>query len=74
MADRPRSAIIGAGFIGQVHARAVHAAGGSLVAVVQVDVPTQLSDRAKTILAELDKELKHGADAPEAKARAAGAK
>jgi hypothetical protein len=41
---------------------------------VQVDVPTKLSDRAKTILAELEKELKVGADAPEAKARAAGAK
>lgn len=47
---------------------------GSLVAVVQVDVPTQLSERAKALLAELDTELRHGG-APEAtKARAAGAK
>jgi molecular chaperone DnaJ len=46
---------------------------GSLVAVVQVDVPTQLSDRARELLAELDSELKAGA--PETgKARAAGAK
>lgn len=44
MADRPRSAIIGAGFIGQVHARAVHAAGGSLVAVA--DATPELSAQA----------------------------
>jgi molecular chaperone DnaJ len=47
---------------------------GSLVAVVQVDVPTQLSERARELLAELDVELR-GEGAPEAgKARAAGAK
>jgi predicted dehydrogenase len=33
MADRVRSGIIGAGFIGSVHAHAVRAAGGELVAV-----------------------------------------
>lgn len=33
MADRVRSGIIGAGFIGSVHAHAVRAAGGDLVAV-----------------------------------------
>ena len=33
MSDRPRSAIIGAGFIGAVHARAIQAAGGELVSV-----------------------------------------
>ncbi len=33
MADRLRSGIIGAGFIGEVHARAVRAAGGVLAAV-----------------------------------------
>lgn len=47
---------------------------GSLVAVVQVDVPTQLSDRAKSLLAELDSELKQSTDSSESKARAAGAK
>ena len=44
---------------------------GSLVAVVQVDVPTQLSDRARALLAELDTELRAG---PEPGKRAAGAK
>jgi predicted dehydrogenase len=33
MSDRIRSAVIGAGFIGAAHARAVRAAGGDLVAV-----------------------------------------
>jgi predicted dehydrogenase len=33
MAGRPRSGIVGAGFIGEVHARAVRAAGGVLAAV-----------------------------------------
>lgn len=42
---------------------------GSLVVVVQVDVPTKLSDRAKQILKELDAELR---DDP--KARAASGK
>jgi molecular chaperone DnaJ len=46
---------------------------GSLVAVVQVDVPTQLSERARALLSELDAELReNGADA--GKARAAGTK
>jgi molecular chaperone DnaJ len=47
---------------------------GSLVALVQVDVPTQLSDRAKALLSELDTELKRAGDTPEGKARAAGTK
>jgi len=47
---------------------------GSLVAVVQVDVPTQLSERAKALLLELDAELEHGTGASEGKVRAAGAK
>ena len=47
---------------------------GSLVAVVQVDVPTRLTERAKALLVELESELNSG-EAPEAgKARAAGAK
>jgi predicted dehydrogenase len=33
MADLPRSGIVGAGFIGEVHARAVRGAGGALAAV-----------------------------------------
>lgn len=48
---------------------------GALVAVVQVDVPTALSERAKALIAELDGELRpqtEGADAQ--KARAAGTK
>ncbi len=48
---------------------------GSLVAVVQVDVPTALSERAKAILAELDAELDAVAlSAESGKARAASAK
>ncbi len=46
---------------------------GSLVAVVQVDVPTQLSERAKTLLAELETELQNGSS-ESGKARAVGAK
>jgi molecular chaperone DnaJ len=46
---------------------------GSLVAVVQVDVPTTLSDRAKTLLRELEVELGRGA-AEASKVRAAGTK
>ena len=42
---------------------------GSLVVVVQVDVPTKLSDRAKQILKELDAELRE-----DPKARAAASK
>jgi molecular chaperone DnaJ len=45
---------------------------GSLVAVVQVDVPTALSERAKALLHELDAEFKRGATTPSA--RVAGAK
>jgi molecular chaperone DnaJ len=48
---------------------------GSLVAVVQVDVPTALTDRAKALLAELDSEFKRTSSSPEpGKARAAGTK
>lgn len=47
---------------------------GSLVAVVQVDVPTALSDRAKKLLAELDAELRGATSAPEGKPRVAAAK
>jgi molecular chaperone DnaJ len=48
---------------------------GSLVAVVQVDVPTVLSDRAKALLHELEVEFKRAGGTPEpGKARAAGAK
>lgn len=49
---------------------------GSLVAVVQVDVPTALTERAKALLAELDEELRREA-APSEEAgnvRAAGGK
>ena len=35
---------------------------GSLIGLVQVDVPTNLSDRAKKLVQELDAELKHVAD------------
>jgi molecular chaperone DnaJ len=50
---------------------------GALIAVVQVDVPTALSDRAKKLIAELDEELRKGGDAERAdaaKARVAAAK
>jgi molecular chaperone DnaJ len=48
---------------------------GSLVAVVQVDVPTALNDRAKALLGELERELKLTSGTPEPnKVRAAGAK
>jgi molecular chaperone DnaJ len=46
---------------------------GSLVCLVQVDVPTALTDRAKKLLAELEDELKAPAVSGE-KARAAGTK
>ena len=36
---------------------------GSLVVVVQVDVPKNLSDKAKALLQELDAELDGGRDA-----------
>jgi predicted dehydrogenase len=44
-----RSAIIGTGFIGAVHARAVHAAGGRLVAVADhsAEGATQAADRLR---------------------------
>jgi molecular chaperone DnaJ len=45
---------------------------GSLIAVVQVDVPTQLSERARNLLQELDAEFKQASEP--GKARAAGAK
>jgi molecular chaperone DnaJ len=47
---------------------------GALVAVVQVDVPTQLSERARALLAELDTELRAGGTPEPGKARAAGTK
>ncbi len=46
---------------------------GSLVAVVQVDVPTALTERAKKLLAELEEELKGPAESA-GKARVAAAK
>ena len=50
---------------------------GSLIGVVQVDVPTALSDRAKQLVKELDEELKRTADgagsADAARARVASA-
>lgn len=47
---------------------------GSLVAVVQVDVPTKLSERAKALLRELEAELRGSESDPAAKKAAAGAK
>ena len=49
---------------------------GALIAVVQVDVPTALTERAKTLLLELDGEFKRTSSTPEPgkTARAAGAK
>ncbi len=51
---------------------------GSLVVLVQVDVPKQLTDRAKALLAELDAELRgamvSGSQAPDARKRVAAAK
>jgi molecular chaperone DnaJ len=49
---------------------------GALIAVVQVDVPVALSDRARAILKELDAELKGPAEPAQAsgKARVAAAK
>jgi len=48
---------------------------GSLVAVVQVDVPTALSDRAKKLIKELEEELSAGAGDGDGDAKkAAGAK
>jgi molecular chaperone DnaJ len=48
---------------------------GSLVGVVQVDVPTSLNDRAKALLMELETELRTTSGTPEpGKARATGTK
>jgi molecular chaperone DnaJ len=49
---------------------------GALIAVVQVDVPTALTERAKTLLLELDGEFKRTSSTPEPgkTARAAGTK
>ncbi len=51
MADRPRSGIVGAGFIGEVHARAVRAAGGVLAAVANRDAESSAA-AATRLLAE----------------------
>jgi predicted dehydrogenase len=51
MADRPRSGIVGAGFIGEVHARAVRAAGG-VVAAVAGSSPRSSVAAASRLLAE----------------------
>src|ERR671916_826082 len=51
MADRPRSGIVGAGFIGEVHARAVRAAGGVLAAVAGRDAESSAA-AATRLLAE----------------------
>jgi predicted dehydrogenase len=60
MAGRPRSGIIGPGFIGGVHARAVRAAGGVLAAVAGHSAESSaagatrlLAERAATSAAEL---------------------
>jgi predicted dehydrogenase len=45
MSDRIRSAVIGAGFIGTVHARAVRAAGGDLVAVADSNQGSAAAER-----------------------------
>ena len=47
---------------------------GSLIGLVQVDVPTKLSDRAKKLVQELDAELKSAADPEGETARVAAAK
>src|SRR4051812_26888789 len=51
---------------------------GSLIGVVQVDVPTELSERAKKLVQELEEELKRAPDGDEtadaARARVAAAK
>jgi predicted dehydrogenase len=51
VADRLRSAIIGAGFMGEVHARAIRAAGGVLAAVAGRDAVSSAS-AATRLLAE----------------------
>jgi predicted dehydrogenase len=47
MADRRRSGIVGAGFIGEVHARAVRAAGGVLTAVAARDAASSAAAAAR---------------------------
>ena len=47
---------------------------GSLIGVVQVDVPTSLSDRAKKLIQELHEELMPASEAAADQARVAGAK
>jgi predicted dehydrogenase len=51
MTDHPRSGIVGAGFIGEVHARAVRAAGG-VVAAVAGSTPRSSAAAASRLLAE----------------------
>ena len=51
MTDHPRSGIVGAGFIGEVHARAVRAAGG-VVAAVAGSNPRSSAVAARRLLAE----------------------
>jgi predicted dehydrogenase len=51
MADLPRSGIVGAGFIGEVHARAVRGAGGVLAAVAGRDAESSAA-AATRLLAE----------------------
>ncbi len=51
MPVRPRSGIVGAGFIGAVHARAVRAAGGVLAAVAGRDAESSAAAAAR-LLAE----------------------
>jgi predicted dehydrogenase len=60
VADLPRSGIVGVGFIGEVHARAVRAAGGVLAAVAGRDAGSSaaaatrlLADRAASSAEEL---------------------
>jgi molecular chaperone DnaJ len=49
---------------------------GALIVVVQVDVPTKLSDRARTLLKELDEEIRptspHAQEAPRNRAASGG--
>jgi predicted dehydrogenase len=51
MTDRLRAGIVGAGFIGEVHARAVVAAGG-IVAAVAASTPTRAAEAAERLRAE----------------------
>ncbi|WP_151482014.1 Gfo/Idh/MocA family protein [Streptomyces albicerus] len=51
MSDRLRSAIVGTGFIGSVHARAVHAAGG-VVTAVAASTPERGAEAARRLNAE----------------------